>query len=301
MATDNIRDYVQWVTGAGEATRARAVEVAQGLLGLVERATPAEMATQASALADDLLSAARANRDMIAEVVRDEVASLLETSSNIVRSQEFDRVRARLSQVTDDVEGLRRQVMQLTGLDSSSSAQPVPPRPTRAATTGSATRRTSTRPGPATRRRKVAPATGDQNAVPQAVSAGTTPTETTAKKTATKRAAKKTTATEVTAKKTAADTSAAMTSTATTSAAKTSAAKKSTDTTSAATTSAAKKPAAKKSAATKSTGRKSTAATRTAARKTTAKKSTAKKTATTTPAPATEPAKTPEPTKPTDS
>ena len=75
MAFEAVRGYLL-ASGLGEMTKAKALETAQGLLAL-----PAEevgkRALQASALADQLLEAARANREHLVALVRGEIEAAM--------------------------------------------------------------------------------------------------------------------------------------------------------------------------------------------------------------------------------
>ena len=80
MSFDGIRGYVQLASGLGEATRARATEVAQSLLMLASRTSPADVASQVAAVTDDLLASAKANQESMLTLMRHELASLLDLS-----------------------------------------------------------------------------------------------------------------------------------------------------------------------------------------------------------------------------
>jgi len=110
MSFDSIRGYVQLASGLGDATRARATEVAQGLLSLASRGGAAELAASVSALADDVMSQARGNREMLVRIIRQEVEDLMQSSSSLARSADLDSLREAVAQIATDLDGMRRQV-----------------------------------------------------------------------------------------------------------------------------------------------------------------------------------------------
>ena len=76
MAKNSIQGYVELASGLGDLTRSRAKEAAQEIIALASQDTSRKkLAKQASALADDLLKAAEANRKQIVRLVRREVDS----------------------------------------------------------------------------------------------------------------------------------------------------------------------------------------------------------------------------------
>ena len=110
MSFDGIRGYVQFASGIGDATRARAAEVAQGLVSMLSRTSPTEMAGQVSALADELLNAAKSNREGLVKLIRGEVSDLIDSSSSLAKAADVEAVRSMLSQLGTDLDGLRQQV-----------------------------------------------------------------------------------------------------------------------------------------------------------------------------------------------
>jgi polyhydroxyalkanoate synthesis regulator phasin len=117
MTVDAFRGYVQIATGISEATRAKAVEVASELLELAGRGNPSEMAGQVSTVADEVLKSAKANREMLVELIRTEVRDLLESAPDIVHvGSDLDALRAAVHQVTAELESLRTQLRSDLGL-----------------------------------------------------------------------------------------------------------------------------------------------------------------------------------------
>ncbi|SES40986.1 hypothetical protein SAMN05216199_3436 [Pedococcus cremeus] len=244
MAFEFVRGYVQLASGLGELTRARATEAAQGLLSLPAAGEVSKRALQVSEIADQLLEAARANRESLVALIRSEVESAL-GRADVVQLADFDRARTALAALTREVEDLRDTLLAEASRSPLGRALPGV-RPAEEAVTAAGAALT-----PAVRE-TVREAVEERQ--PQAARA-------TAKKaTARKTAARKTTAKKAAAKK---------------STAKKATAKKATAT-KAATSSTAKKTSARKASATKASASKSTAK-RSAAKKSTASKATAKK------------------------
>ena len=100
MARDGVRDYLAMALGVGDATRARAMEVAQSMIELASKAAPGELATASSALAEDLISSARANREMVLELIRAEVMAVIESSAHVVRLGDLEGLSSRPSRRT---------------------------------------------------------------------------------------------------------------------------------------------------------------------------------------------------------
>ena len=75
-----LSNYISFAVGLTELTRAKATELAKSMLE-DPMAGPAVVAGQASALAEDLMSAARSNREAITTIVQAEVAMSVASSS----------------------------------------------------------------------------------------------------------------------------------------------------------------------------------------------------------------------------
>jgi hypothetical protein len=108
MVFESVRGYVELASGLGELSRARALEAAQGLLSLPATgvATGTKMAMQASALADELLSAAAANRANLTALVRTEVDTAV-TRLGLVPVQKLEESRAEAAALRAEVARLR--------------------------------------------------------------------------------------------------------------------------------------------------------------------------------------------------
>ena len=109
MAFESIRAYVQLASGLTDLTRARAMEAAQGLLSLPATgiATGTKLATQASALADELLAAATANRSELTTLIRTDVDAAVMTRLGLVPVQKLEEVEAEAAHLRAEVARLR--------------------------------------------------------------------------------------------------------------------------------------------------------------------------------------------------
>lgn len=264
MAFESVRSYVQLASGLGEMTKARALEAAQGLLALPGADEVTRRAVQASTLADQLLEAAKANRDNLVALVQSEVEAALKRA-DVARIADVEAARTSLAALTRELADLRSTVL-TAGVTAVSTASRTPLGTlARPATTGAVSTRTA----------HVAEEAAERLGVPdvtEAAATTSTPRKSAAKKSpAKKSAAKKSAATKSASSASAAKKSAAKKSAATKTAATTSTSAGST--TKAAAPSAAKKSAAKKSTVKKSAARKSTATT-SASSTSTAKKAT---------------------------
>jgi polyhydroxyalkanoate synthesis regulator phasin len=123
MVFESVRGYVELASGLTDLTRARAMEAAQGLLSLPASsvATGTKMAGQATALADELLAAAAANRENITLLVRTEVDAAI-TRLGLVPVQRYQEAEA-------EAERLRAEVAKLR----SAASQPAPSSPAKKA------------------------------------------------------------------------------------------------------------------------------------------------------------------------
>lgn len=108
MGFESVRAYVQLASGLGDLTRARAMEAAQGLLSLpaASIASGTRVASQASALADELLAAATANRSDLQTMVRSEVDVAI-TRLGLVPVQKLEAAQAEAAGLREEVAALR--------------------------------------------------------------------------------------------------------------------------------------------------------------------------------------------------
>lgn len=247
MAFEFVRGYVQLASGLGELTKARATEAAQGLLSLPAAGEVSKRALQVGEIADQLLEAARANRENLVALVRGEVESAL-GRADVVHLADFDRARTALAALTREVEDLRDSLLAEASRTPLGRALPgVRPTEETAVAAGAALT-------PA-RRETVSGAAQETAATTQPARKTAAKKSTAKKATARKTAAKKATARKTTAKKAAASSATKSTSSPKTSATKASASRSASRS---ASKSAAKKSTAKKSAATNPTATKTT-------------------------------------------
>lgn len=201
MAFESVRGYMQLASGLGDLTRAKALEAVQGLLASPGFEEAGRRAAQATALADELLETAKANRATLVRLVRAEIESAL-NRADIARNADLDALRA-------DVARLTREVKSLPGGQASGGGR----RATAGRTSTSASEAAvTTVPGEPARKRSAAKAgsTRKSTAKKGSAAAKMTTTKGAAKKsTGTKRAAKTTTTKGAPAKKSAATKSAA--------------------------------------------------------------------------------------------
>ena len=218
MAFEYVRGYVQLASGLGELTKARATEAAQGLLSLPGAGEVGKRAMQVTEFADQLLEAARANRESLLALIRSEVESAL-GRSDVVRLADFDRARTALAALTREVDDLRASLMAeasrsplgraLPGAPSRATVppavQPATEAVAAAATTSAPTTRETTRPGAkkTAARKSTAKKTSAKKASAQRATAKKSAGAQTAKKAAKKATARKSTARKTSAKSTA--------------------------------------------------------------------------------------------------
>ena len=107
MSFESFRGYVQLASGLGELTRARATEAAQSLLSLSGvGATTGKLTVQVSALAEELLAAATANREHLTTLVRNEVEAAV-TRLGLVAAEKLEESRAEVARLRAEVAALR--------------------------------------------------------------------------------------------------------------------------------------------------------------------------------------------------
>ncbi len=110
MALEGIRSYLQLASGLAEMSRARATQAASALLTLSSNVSSNALSTQVQDLAEELLTAAAANRRSIVALVRGEVESAVSRAS-VMSIEELDRARAAMAKLSADVEELRDHVL----------------------------------------------------------------------------------------------------------------------------------------------------------------------------------------------
>jgi hypothetical protein len=108
MVFESVRGYVQLASGLSELTRARATEAAHGLLSLQGAGieTGSKLAVQVSALAEELLAAATANRHNLTTLVRTEVDAAV-NRIGLVPAEQLQESRAELAALRAELAALR--------------------------------------------------------------------------------------------------------------------------------------------------------------------------------------------------
>jgi hypothetical protein len=188
MVVEALRGYLQLASGLTEVTRARAREAARALVAQAEALTGREgdPSAQVKALAEELATTARANRDLLLSMVRAEVERAVLGLGVASREETAD---------------LRRR---LTALEARVGT-PVSAAPARPARTAKAAPTGKTAPAKAAPAKQAAPA---KKVAPTAKAATTAPAKTAATKApstkvpSTKRAAGKTSSTKTGSTKT---------------------------------------------------------------------------------------------------
>ena len=108
MVFESVRGYVQLASGLSELTRARATEAAHGLLSLQGSGieTGSKLAVQVSALAEELLAAATANRHNLTALVRSEVDAAV-NRIGLVPAEQLQDSQAELAAARAELAALR--------------------------------------------------------------------------------------------------------------------------------------------------------------------------------------------------
>ena len=97
MVSEQIQNYVNLVGGLTKATRAKATEAAQGLLSATHLDEVASGASgKVSNLAEEILAASRANRELFAKTISAEVDKAA-SRLGFARSEELEAVREEIA------------------------------------------------------------------------------------------------------------------------------------------------------------------------------------------------------------
>jgi predicted RNA-binding Zn ribbon-like protein len=99
MAVEAVQNYVHLVSGFTKLTRTKAVEAAKSLLaqaGLEDVA--ADAGERVTKLAEELLDASRANRELLDKLVRAEVDKAA-TRLGFVRAQDLEELRTQIAEL----------------------------------------------------------------------------------------------------------------------------------------------------------------------------------------------------------
>lgn len=191
---DAMRGYLNAATGITELTRKRAQDLAQSLLSSTGATSGgAGVAHQVSTLAEELISAARANRRAVREMVRGEVEVAV-GRLGLVPASELAAARKQIADLETAVAQLRRGGKRAATETSASAARAA----------------TRTRPPRAALKRSATAAAPAARSTPAPAVATGAATGATSKATTTKTTAKKATATKATAKKATAKRASAM-------------------------------------------------------------------------------------------
>ncbi|WP_446667076.1 hypothetical protein [Flexivirga sp. B27] len=118
MAINNVRTALQLLSGAGEVTRAKALEAAGTLL---ELPGVGETSARASQLAEELIDAAAANQAMVSELVRTEVDGRL-AALGLARSSDLSSAQRKIEALEREVAQLREKVAAGDGAAAAASA-----------------------------------------------------------------------------------------------------------------------------------------------------------------------------------
>jgi len=141
MAVDALRGYVALVSGLTEVSRQRAVAQAKVLLadGSLDPVVEAgrQAGTQVQALADDIVSTGRANRDLLVGLVRAEVERAV-GSLGLAGTDEVSALQAQVDRLT-------RRVTELDGGPGSTKAGSTKAGSTKAAAKQPTAKRASTK------------------------------------------------------------------------------------------------------------------------------------------------------------
>ena len=186
MVFESVRGYVQLASGLSELTRARATEAAHGLLSLQGSGieTGSKLAVQVSALAEELLAAATANRRNLTALVRSEVDAAV-NRIGLVPAEQLQESQAELAAARAELAALR----------SSSSGKSTPKK---AAVKKTPAKRTAVKKTPAKRtvvKKTAAKASAAKtSAVKKTAAKGAAASSTAARAAGKNRAAKKTSA-----------------------------------------------------------------------------------------------------------
>lgn len=118
MNLDGLRGYLQLATGLTDVTRERARAAARSLLTQGESVVPTTVRHQVSTLAEDLLATSKANRELLAGLVRAEVDRSV-ARLGLVSAEEVERATRRAQSLERRVAELERELAARRGGSSS--------------------------------------------------------------------------------------------------------------------------------------------------------------------------------------
>lgn len=145
---DAMRGYLNAASGLTELTRKRAQDLAQSLLASTGTASGGSVAHQVGALAEELVSAARANRESVREMIRGEV-EIAVGRLGLVPASELAAARKKIAALESAVADLKRGGGPSTPRTASARTRPPRAAVKKAATkasTSAATKGTATAP-----------------------------------------------------------------------------------------------------------------------------------------------------------
>jgi hypothetical protein len=119
-----LSNYIQQVSGMSKVTRAKAVETAKSLLaqtGLDHAA--ADAGERVTKLADEVLAASRANRDLLEKLIKAEVDKAA-SRLGFARAEELEAIRTEIAELRRTMEGRPRA--EAAGVRVSPAAEPRP-------------------------------------------------------------------------------------------------------------------------------------------------------------------------------
>jgi polyhydroxyalkanoate synthesis regulator phasin len=124
MAVEGLQNYAQMVSGMTKATRAKAVGAAKALLaqsGLNN--VTADASERVAKLADELMAASRANRDLLEKVVKAEVDKAA-SRLGFARVEDLDALRTEIAKLRQTLEDKARG--DAAGVRFSPATEPPP-------------------------------------------------------------------------------------------------------------------------------------------------------------------------------
>lgn len=124
---EELKPYLEMANGLTEMTRQRATEAAKALIaqGMLLSAKGGASDTDVREVADEVMGAVKANRELILDMVRTEVQKAT-GAMGFVHADELDAVRRHVERLERQVTTLKAQVAELAGQSRTSEADPGP-------------------------------------------------------------------------------------------------------------------------------------------------------------------------------
>jgi len=183
MVFESVRGYVQLASGLTELTRARATEAANGLLSLqgAGMESGSKLAVQVSALAEELLAAATANRHNLTALVRSEVDAAV-NRIGLVPAEQLQDSQAEVAALRAELAALQASSSRGTATKKAATKKAATKKAAtkkaatkKAATKKTATTKTATKKSPAKRTASAATSSVGAGSNPVAMAAETQP------------------------------------------------------------------------------------------------------------------------------